>query len=211
MRNLFLMLLVCLGAQAEDDFFKRKERGWHWYEIFPKKKEPQNPEGKTTSASEILSKYRKRLENHLARAILNPTSQNVLTYQKAQKEMLDRSQKFSETWMREVFENPRLDHTLKVPVNAKARHLYLDAQKRQVAQTIRGLSETYGLFFFFSGNCPYCHAFAPIVQKFSEEHGWEVLAISMEGGEVKEFPKAVPDNGLAQKWNVEALPPLFLR
>jgi conjugal transfer pilus assembly protein TraF len=44
---------------------------------------------------------------------------------------------------------------------------------------------------------------------FSERYGWEVMAISMDGGEVKEFRDAQPDNGLFTTWKGEVLPSLY--
>jgi conjugal transfer pilus assembly protein TraF len=123
--------------------------------------------------------------------------------------MIDRSKTFSEVWMQTVFQNPYLDHTLVSPVNQKARHIQLDLQKQQLKNLITNLSKDYGLFFFFGSNCEYCHGFAPIVKQFSQNYGWEVLAISVDGGALKEFPNPVKDNGLLQQWNVEMLPALF--
>eukprot|EP01037_Dinobryon_pediforme_P013635 gene13635-13750_t len=49
-------------------------------------------------------------------------------------------------------------------------------------------------------DCPYCHQFSPIVKKFSETYGWEVIAISQNGEPLEEFPEAQPDNGLFAAW-----------
>jgi conjugal transfer pilus assembly protein TraF len=79
-------------------------------------------------------------------------------------------------------------------------HVKLDLEKKLTKQTIENLSKEYGLFFFFSGDCEYCHQFAPIVKQFSEHYGWEVLAISLDGKKLEEFPNAQPDNGLFEQW-----------
>ena len=94
---------------------------------------------------------------------------------------------------------------------------------------IKGLSETFGLFFFFSDDCPYCHQFAPIVKRFAETYAWEVIAIRVDagasgtsapgtsalgtdssgGGSLPEFPDAQADHGLFEAWGIQALPALF--
>ena len=144
---------------------------------------------------------------------IHPTPQKIKAYQEMQKDMVDRSKNFSEGWMKNVFLNPELDNTIVSPVNQKARHVQLDLQKQQVTNTIQGLASEYGLFFFFSGACQFCHEFAPIVKKFSEQYGWQVLAISLDGGKLDDFPNSQPDNGLFAQWQQgdqgQVMPALF--
>ena len=212
------LLVAPLSVYAESSFFKDHGRGWHWYET-------QEPEVRSQESGEItpehgqstLSKtpaetvaaYRKELENRLAQAWLKPTPQNIQAYQEMQKDMLDRSQAFSTGWMQTVFLNPQLDHTLVSPVNQQARHIQLDQEKKHLQQTIHTLKEEFGLFFFFSGDCNYCHQFAPIVKQFADHYGWKVLAISVDGGQVAEFPNAVADEGLFETWGGQILPALY--
>lgn len=198
------------------NFFSDHARGWHWYEKMPIPEEQKENEKKkkgeasqSQTPSQIISSYREELENRLAKAWINPTFENIGQYQEMQKDMMNRSQNFSEMWMTNVFLDPRLDHTLVSPVNQKAVHVYMDEKRKADQNAIRELSKTHGLFFFYASNCSYCHQFAPIVKMFSEVYGWEVLAISLDGGKIDLFPQAVPDNGLAESWNVMALPSLF--
>jgi conjugal transfer pilus assembly protein TraF len=197
-------------------FFQDHNRGWHWYESQEPEIRSQEPGEQTSligekakTPAEIVAKYRKELENRLAQAWLKPTPEKIQAYQEMQKDMLDRSQRFSSVWMQTVFQNPHLDHTLIAPVNQQARHIQLDQEKQKVQSTIHSLKEEFGLFFFVSGNCPYCHQFAPIVKAFSEKYGWKVLAISVDGGVVAEFPQAIPDDGLFESWGGQVLPSLY--
>jgi conjugal transfer pilus assembly protein TraF len=208
-----IFLNVCFG----NGFFETHSKGWHWYEKMEKDEEedPKRDEKKESSKpqkmteSDIVKAYSKELENRLHKAWMNPTGDNIKSYMEMQKDMVDRSQTFSENWMKTIFTNPMLDETLKNPVNQKARHLQLDLQKKKTKETIKGLSKEYGLFFFFSSHCAYCHEFAPVVKNFSEMHEWEVLAISLDGGQSDVFKNSVPDNGLFEQWNVQVLPALF--
>ena len=214
LRVLIGWLMASFPLQADAAFFKDQGRGWHWYEIQEQEVREEHAEEKTPSSkpkapAEVLKSYRQELEHRLAKAWLTPTPQNLQSYQEMQKDMLDRSQVFSTAWMQTIFEKPHLDHTLISPVNQQARHIQLDQEKHQVRQTIHTLKEEYGLFFFFSGNCPYCHQFAPIVKQFADQYGWQILAISVDGGEVAEFPNAVADEGLFETWGGQVLPALF--
>lgn len=202
----------CENANA---FFGDHSRGWHWYETLPIPEEDdetkENPKADSSpkSPAEIVKAYREELENRLHAAWIAPTPANVRSYQAMQKDMMDRSKLFSTSWIQNVFQHPELDHTLVSPVNQQGRHIQLDLEKQRRAQTIQELSQTYGLFFFFSSDCPYCHQFAPIVKRFAETYDWDVIAISIDGGSIAEFPQAEPDNGLATAWNIQTLPSLY--
>ena len=199
-------------------FYQNHAHGWHWYEIqeesavaetMADKEDKNTNQVQPKSPKGIVTAYREELENRLADAWMHPTIEKIKSYQTMQKDMMDRSKNFSDVWMQSVFLNPGLDNTISNPVNQKARHIQLDLQSKQVKQTITNLAEEYGLFFFFSSHCDYCHEFAPIVKMFSEQYGWQVLAISLDGGSIAEFPDAKPDNGLFQQWQVSVMPALY--
>lgn len=212
------LIFVTVDAEA---FFGDHSRGWHWYETLPLPPEEANAEEEDSqkrdtpspapqkSPREIVKAYREELENRLNAAWLSPTPANLRSYQEMQKDMLDRSNDFSTSWIQNVFQNPDLDHTLVSPVNQQGRHLQIDLEKQRMASIIQNLSQNYGLFFFFSSDCPYCHQFAPIVKRFAQTYGWDVIAISVDGGSIAEFPNAEPDNGLFQTWDIKALPSLY--
>ncbi len=222
-RYVFLIGLAFISKGAATSYYQNHEKGWHWYE--PQEIEEKQelavetakaaPEKsiKKKSPKEIVASYREELENRLASAWIDPSPEKIRAYQEMQKDLTDRSKAFSEGWMQNVFLNHALDHTLVSPVNQRARHVHLDLEKRQVKETIQSLAKEYGLFFFFSGNCEYCHQFAPIVKQFSEQYGWEVLPISLDGGQLELFPNAQPDNGLFEQWQPgeqgQVMPALF--
>lgn len=210
-----------VGSQNSFLYYQNHEKGWHWYEpqAIEEKPEPSAEEAaskevilKQKSPKEIVAAYREELENRLADAWMHPTPHKIKAYQEMQKDMMDRSKTFSEVWMQSVFLNPSLDNTIVSPVNQRARHVQIDLEKKQIKETIQSLAKEYGLFFFFSGGCEYCHQFAPIVKQFSEQYGWAVLPISLDGGQLEVFPNAQPDNGLFEQWQQggqQVMPALF--
>lgn len=216
-----IIWMILLNVCSASGFFNTHSKGWHWYEKMdtdesemtqkeektPDKEDDKKPQKKTET--DIVKAYSKELENRLHKAWMHPTGDNIKSYMEMQKDMVDRSQTFSNNWMKTIFTNPNLDETLINPTNQKARHLQLDLQKKQTKDVIKKLSKEYGLFFFYSSKCAYCHEFAPIVKNFSDQHEWEVLAISLDGGQSDVFKNTVPDNGLFEQWNVQVLPALF--
>jgi conjugal transfer pilus assembly protein TraF len=205
-------------SSQEKSFYEDHSRGWHWYEP----EMPTGPDDKDTGqestatpvpprypATEELKRYQEQFEEAKAAAVLRPTPQNVFNYQKMQYEMVQKSGKFAEVWMQNVYRNPNIDYTQKSPVSQNARHIYLAGQRSRTEKKIHELSKKYGLFFFFKNNCPYCEAFAPVVRGFSEKYNWNVLAISEFGETHKLFERSVQDNGLAETWGVTTYPSLF--
>ena len=207
------LVLFSACSRAEDkSFFDDHERGWHWYEKREEsdKNKPKKKEGKMPQTARAeLKKYQEQIEEAKALAVMYPTLENVYNYQKIQFEMINKSGKFAEVWIQNVYKNPELDFTLLSPVYQNARHIYLAKKKENREAKIRKLSQEYGLFFFFQENCRYCVAFAPIVKSFSEKYNWEVLAISTTGEKHSLFERSVQDNGLSEYWNVDIYPSLF--
>lgn len=231
--RILVLGFLSIEAGFAESFFGEHARGWHWYEVLPEPdkedktisdEQPLKGSSRPQTPTELIKAYREALESRLHAALLNPTPQNIKLYQEMQKDLMNRSQLFATVWMQNVFQTPELDHTLVSPVNQQGRHLQIDLEKDRTARTIQNLSQEYGLFFFFSSDCPYCHQFAPIVKRFAETYGWEVIAISVDedasrtdtpgmdtsdSGLLVEFPNAQRDNGLFKAWDVKVLPALF--
>jgi len=195
-------------------FFKKRAEGWHWYEsqepeIRDQESGVKNQETRTLNPTQMIKAQRKALEEKLHTAILEPTDKNITSYLIAQKALMDQSQRFSESWRRVVMTTPSLDETLIHPVDQNAKHIYYAEQSQKLQKRIQGLAREYGLFFFFRENCPYCHTFAPIVKRFAQKYGWSVLAISMDGGTLPEFPEARRDNGISKRLQIAHVPALI--
>ena len=210
----FLFSLLFVPFETKAGFFDRKAEGWHWYET-KKEEKKEKEEQKQQSVSLQISptqwveNQKKLLNESLNLALFQPSFENVKNYQILQKKMMDRSEIFSEMWQRVLFSTPSLDENTKFPITQVGRHAYLDIQRRKKSELIKKISKSYGLFFFFKGDCAYCHVFAPIVKQFSKKHNIEIIAISLDGGKVKEFPNSIQNNGAAQKLEIKAVPALI--
>ncbi|EKE08837.1 MAG: hypothetical protein ACD_16C00248G0019 [uncultured bacterium] len=198
------------GWRLQTSFFQKHAEGWHWYreqkpeisDQLSEKKEKRNP-------SQLIEEQRKDLEKKLHAAIIEPTREKIIAYILAQKVLMDQSERFSESWKRVVMTTPSLDETLIHPVDQNARHVYYQEKNQEITKRIKALAQDYGLFFFFKGECSYCHHFAPVVKHFAKKHGWSVLAVSLDGGRLEEFPGARRDNGIAARLQVSHVPALI--
>ncbi len=207
------------GAQAADGgghYFDDRERGWFWYQDPPVPEEAvKTPPQATPQTAEdpqaLLKQYQKRLDDAKALAVMNPTDEEkVKQYIEAQKEAYNRSALFADTWRRVVWTNPTLDYSLEHPTNSVGAAVDQQQSRQRQAEAVAALADSEGLFFFFGSNCGHCHTQAPILAQFSRRYGIKVMAISLDGGVLPEFPDAVADNGLAARLGVAVTPALYM-
>ena len=231
LRLFVVFLFLCFNSAvtfAETPFFNDHARGWFWYEdpeetegllekpqekpatpLTVKEKEDDSSKPKPKTATERLKDVQVHLSELKAKAILEPTRGNVKAYQEMQMKVMNQSQAFSDAWLLNVFMNPALDEAVKNPTAQSARFVVYENERQETLNLIKGLKQTYGLFYFYSGSCSYCRAFGPIVKQFADKYGWEVMAISLDGAPSEIFPNWQPDNGIAENWDVQTVPAVF--
>jgi len=193
-------------------YWRQHREGWFWYrDPLPPKPRPPSITPKKPKDLADFESLQQRLEELKRVAVMNPSDTNLLAYMRFQRMVMDKSQVFADRWQRLVWSAPDLDYGLSGrPTNAMAINVFDDQQRDRDAQTVRTLAATHGLIFVFRGDCPHCHRFAPILKRFEEEFGFTVLAISMDGRSIPEYPNARPDNGMAARLNATAVPALYL-
>lgn len=202
-----------VAADPEDAaYWLRSREGWFWYRDPPAAaRRPAPPAPKPPRELVEFEAMQKRLEDLKRVAVMNPTDANLAAYMRYQRMVMNKSEHFAERWQRLVWTVPDLDYGLSGrPTNAMAINVFDEQQRERHAQTIKSLAATHGLIFVFRGDCPHCHRFAPILKRFEEEFGFTVLAISMDGRAIPEYPNARPDNGMAARLNATAVPALYL-
>jgi len=193
-------------------YWRQHREGWFWYRdpLPPKPRPPSTTPKKPKDLADFES-LQQRLEELKRVAVMNPTDTNLLAYMRFQRMVMDKSQVFADRWQRLVWSAPDLDYGLSGrPTNAMAINVFDDQQRDRDAQTVRTLAATHGLIFVFRSDCPFCHRFAPILKRFEQDYGMTVLAISLDGGTLPDYPDARPDNGMAARLNATAVPALYL-
>ena len=183
------MFLCGLGSsllQAKP-FYAQHEEGWFWYQREEKKElrtdtlkdksVPSTPSHKIPTAQEKVKQIQQDFEEATAQAILNPTLSNVQHVMTLQRQIIDRSSEFQETWMQaSLFEGQHMRASDNgTPVHRK---IMQEQKEKELHQKLRRLAKETGLFFIFREDCKFCHAFAPVVKEFSREYRFEVKAIS---------------------------------
>ena len=159
------------------------------------------PEGKylpapsKTSPKAMLAAIGAELEELKARAILDPTPENVTSYIRFQRAQLDRSSTFADVWQRALWQDPGLDYTLQRPVSALGKRAWIDQRKADRDHVMAELGRRYGVFYFFASSCGACDIFAPILKAVADRYALPVLAVSMDGGPSAIFHDYMVDSG----------------
>ena len=158
-----------------------------------------------------MEAVRQRLEDMKDIAIINPSPENVRAYVAEQEQAMERAQVFAEVWKTVLVTNPELDYSLKGrPTNNMGARVYDAARNADRDAVLRRTADTHGLFFYIKSGCVYCHALAPILKSFEMSYGFKVVAVTLDGGGLKEYPYPIPDNGSAARFNVSTTPALIL-
>lgn len=199
-------------------------RGWHFYDD-PAKDEPvppptdmptaarARPAPSTAAPPEVqaLRDLQRTLEQLKSVAIMNPTENNVRRYMELEIKLVKHASRFADVAQKVAWASPELDPTTEGrPVNAQALEVFEQVQMQQRASAIAELGKDHVLLFFMRGDCPYCHAFGPVLRAFAEKHHLQVVPISLDGGTVPGFSQARGDNGIATTLKVKQVPALFL-
>lgn len=180
-----------------DGFYCEQRKLGSWFYCDPERRDATTPTLLPTPVPAVrqLAEITEQLDELKAKAILEPTTQNLTAYMHFQREQLDRASTFADVWGRAVWQNPELDYTLERPINALGKQTWVADRKAEKVSTMRALSHRYGVFYFFSSACSACRVFSPIIRSISEQYGLEVMAVSMDGGPNETFPRYAVDSG----------------
>jgi conjugal transfer pilus assembly protein TraF len=236
MREIAIVALACVltmlvGSEAQAQrtadaesvpwwdrsIWENPERSYPWYPpepAMPPQAEPSQPtvpeRRKDLRELTTTKEIREELDRLRDQAVINPTKENVKSYLEAQQYVMDKGSVFADVARRVVWETADLDYSLRRPTNALATQSFKDQRRETREQAIARLARENGLFFFFRGDCAYCHQLAPILKYLQDLHGLEVFAVSLDGGRLPQFPNAHPDNGISKVLEVAQVPALFL-
>jgi conjugal transfer pilus assembly protein TraF len=212
------------AEKASSLFWDDHRRGWHFYEDplreTPAAK-PRLPASRALSSKPAkdqrppeladFASLQKRLEELRNVAVMAPTEANVRRYMTLEAQVVRRASHFADVAQRVAWSTPDLDMTLEGrPVNAQAIQVYDQEQARQRNQAVAALASSHVLFFFFRSDCPYCHAFAPLLAEFQERHGIQIVPISIDGAGLPAFPQFRRDNGISKTLQVTQVPAVYL-
>ncbi|GJI98170.1 hypothetical protein RugamoR57_48880 [Duganella caerulea] len=213
------VLLVCLvpasGQQLTHLPADDPRRGWHFYDDapVPAPSPSRTATGIKDEQPEIIryKALQKAVEEARIVAIMAPTVDNVHAYLQLEARILSDASRFSDVAKRVAWMSPELDPSAQARPSATfAVDIYERQQMAERRTQLAVLAREHIVLFFFRSDCPYCHAFAPVLKAFEQRYGLQVSAISTDGGTLPEFPSPRGDNGIALALKVQQVPALFL-
>lgn len=204
----------------EKDPWTNPERGFNWYPPDePVRKAPDKPQAKQKTKKNIkemtsVEDIRKELTRLRDQAIIDPTEKNIYAYLDANQFVMDKSAMFTDVWRRVVWQNPDVDYNIRNPAANFAQVALKSKRSEDTRSLMQRLSNSHGVLFFYRSDCEFCHMQAPILKLLRDQYRIEVMAISVDGGAIKEFPDARKDNGISmvvsQGRGIETVPALYL-
>lgn len=210
---IFILSLCILNAAFanETDFYTEHTQGWHWYQDSTQSIKQGSASNRVNNVDPVkaMKQLHKMLNAALDRAIFFPTDQNVKNYMVLQNLVTKRAALFTARWKQVLLNDPNLDYSVTHPTSSIGREIYLNQYRQKEDQAIRKFAQHEGLFFFYRGDCPYCHRFAPILKDFAEKYDIHVIPISLGAGFLPEFPNSRVDRGQAALLHVQVYPSLF--
>lgn len=214
-----------------DTRLDKSAEGWYWYNDPERVKEltellkrlPPPPPDTKTDTEKTDADYAKEnpfsvqwvrvmLPKYRDIAWNNPTPENVQAYFLVQKFALDRSQEFANTARKVVMGNIFLDGSINRPLSAAGVQMADAETAEKKNELLKILSKRIGLFFFYRSTCPHCERQAPVVSMLEKNLGYNVIAISTDGGALKgaTLGKTKVDSGQAKHLGVASVPAIYL-
>lgn len=204
-----LFLFVLIHTCHASDYCADMKLGWHFY-CDPQKaieeEEAHSRLSQMQSAKAELKQIQERLEDLKVQAIMHPTESNLKSYIAYQKEQLDRASKFSDVWSKVLWSNPEIDYMVKSPLSSVGNEVRYEFNKKKIKDKLIHLHDRYGLFFFYNSSCIYCQKFSPILKTFAGINNLTVIAISMDGNFLPDWPSSLINHGQAQKFGMADKP-----
>lgn len=236
-----LLIFPGVTSAKMNGFYKEGQEGWFWYQDpapvetpkkekeKPKKKEPSvvvmdkpkdgppspSPESKKKGPEALSAAwFRGNLQKYMDKAIDDPTPENVEAYFLLQRVMMDKAETFSKVAGRVVVGDKILDETNRMSLDGGTVNKATRVARENSEEAITKISESAGLFFFFSKDCALCGEQARILAEFERRFGTRVQPVSLDGsvlGNQKFAERTLSDQGQAEMLGVESgSPSLYL-
>lgn len=204
-------------------YYQDQERGWFFYEkpevieknkdeekevVQVQKVEPPPPVEPELSPRERLKKQGEEYEDAVALAVLEPSPENYKDYLTKSQILLNQAHSFADGIEKYIYTAPNFDTRLNQGADITLHNQMNVQQKRS---QLSALAQDNAILFFYRSDCPYCHKYAPIIKRFSQDYGFMIVPMALDDKPLMpEFPQFRTDNNLARKLEVSAVPALYL-
>ena len=199
MRSLILLSSsLLLFSSLNASFYDRSMEGRYWY---AEKQEDRDTKAQITeeNAVEELQLFRHRVDRAKALAVLAPTKDNVKHYMILQQQLVNHSENFSKTWEKLLLEEASLNGQLSNPTAQYAINARKDLEYEKIDTLLEENRTKLFLLFVYDSREKFSQIAGQMMKNFMEDTNWEVLGVSVDQGNLPEFPhsKIAADQGEA--------------
>lgn len=215
--KIILKLIVCYAimlGSANAGIYDEPPRGFVWYNeelpLKPKEVPSKNPATKLSAAQNAKMRNEQlsqQLDDAIQIVVDNPTVENAIIAQQAQKQVMERSEAVGNSWVLAALLDPSLLQ-FKDNQNVLHRELQKDTNKEDMTNHLKRAANDWGILFYWMQGCIYCQRFIPIVTAAQQSYGFKVLAVSDVGGNFGPFA-GQKDTGLIRNLNPYGEAPLL--
>ena len=194
---IFVSLFFCHLLQAS--FYDRAMEGRYWYD--EKTSEDNSKTAKVVitedNAVEELQLLRQKVDTAKALAVLAPNTSNVRHYMRLQKHLMTQAEKFSKTWEKILLEDATLSGQLSNPTAQYAVNARKEVQYEEIEATLEKHRDKHLLLFVYDSREKFSQIAGQMMTAFIEDTKWEAIGVSIDQGNLPEFPKSkiVADQG----------------
>jgi conjugal transfer pilus assembly protein TraF len=198
-------------ATPKAGYWGRDRDGWFWYQAPPSELVPEEPEAQAPLRPQppldplqvdlaAHKRWKQELEDSVNAAVINPSPANLSRFLELYAQTRHKASQFTDAARAMVARMPWVDDSSQGvrPAQATAAKVHDQVQLQARNELIGRLGQSHGVFFFFRGDCPYCHAQAPLLKQLERKHGLTVFAISLDGRGIPLFERPVRDNGASR-------------
>lgn len=202
---------------ANGRWYRDGARGWFWYEDPPEAIEDPDPVALMPAVGVVpadpiaeLETLQAHVERAKALAVLHPTETHIRQWMELNAAVQRRATLFADMTQRVVWSTPSLDQSLVRPHSPEGLKAWTAARTESRTAALRDIAQSYGLFFVFSSDCPYCIQIAPFLKRFARTYDFKLIPISIDGGTLPEFPNARYEPSIKARLGVDVTPAIFL-
>lgn len=217
---------TALSQQVDDSHAKRMDDdygdaflAYQPYVIKGKKPETQSKEPAPAPAKESpkpkeelvdVAWLRKNYPIIEARAIDNPTQENMEAMGYTKRITLDKASRYQQAYTELLRTDPWLNENNRIPYASSGAQSVAAANYTAQRDAVKEMAKVGGLILFIDGKCRHCAAQIPVVDMVREQFGMNVLVVSTDGTKPTNLHGDVlTDNGMFKRLGLSLRPSII--
>lgn len=195
----FLAISFLCFSSLTASFYERAMEGRYWYDEKDQEKEETPIPITEENAIEELHFLRHKVDTAKALAVLVPTQTNVKHYMLLQQQLVKQSEVFAKTWEKILLEDATLSGQLTNPTAQYAVNARKALQYEEINTILEKSKSKHLLLFVYDSREKFSQIAGEMMIAFIEDTGWKVIGVSIDPGNLPEFPhsKIAADQGKA--------------